>query len=389
MSRIRTLHVAHSLDRHTGGALNAPLEIARYLERSGTSAEIAAACGPGDSLAYLLVEYPEVKTHAFARSFPSRYSNSSAFAEWIRSALPSYDIVEIHSVFYGIALRAAHECRRQGKPYFIRPHGSLDPFDLRKHPALKGIVGPLLIRPALAGASAAVLTSDLEAERMVSYGASVRRIVLPLPVPMSEAPADPRAFREQHGIPQDAIVALFMSRIDPKKGLQLLIPAVARLQADFTKLWLVLAGTGDPAAMESTEALLKSQLKGSRVRQVGFLSGKEKHDALAAANLFALPSLNENFGIVLIEAMHAGLPLLISDEVYIHEELSRAGAALVCRPTADSVDEALRKMLDGSVDLAAMGRRGRELVRARYRPEAATELLNAAYVGALERRRAG
>jgi glycosyltransferase involved in cell wall biosynthesis len=386
MRPIRTLHVAHSLDKHTGGALNAPLEICRYLERSGTSAEIAAGYSPGDDLGYLHEAYPEVRTHAFARSFPRRYSNSREFAKWIRGALPSYDIVEIHSVFFGIALRAALECRRQGKPYFVRPHGSLDPFDLRKHAALKGIVGPLLIRPMLASASAAVLTSDLEAARMVTYGASVRKVVLPLPVPLAEAATDPARFRERHGIPRDAVVALFMSRIDPKKGLQLLIPAVARLQSEFGKLWLVLAGSGDSHVMESTGALLESQLKGVRALQVGFLSGKEKLDALAAANLFALPSLNENFGIVLIEAMQAGLPLLISDEVYIHDELARAGAAVVCQTTADSVEGALRKMLDGSTDLVAMGRRGRDLVLSRYRPEAATELLVAAYRGVLETR---
>ena len=292
MSPIRTLHVAHSLDRHTGGALTAPMEIARHLERSGVSAEIAASFSPGDDLSHLKEAYPEVRTHAFARSFPSRYANSREFAKWMRGSLAGYDIVEIHSVFYGIALRAAQECRRQGKPYFVRPHGSLDPFDLRKHSALKAVAGPLLIRPMLAKAAAAVLTSDLEAERMVTYGAGVRKIVLPLPVPLSEAPADPRGFRERHGIPQDAVVALFMSRIDPKKGLQMLIPAVARLRGEFGRLWLVLAGAGEPDAIESTRALLRSQPNGARVRQVGFVSGKEKLDALAAANLFC-PSVPE------------------------------------------------------------------------------------------------
>lgn len=375
MSPIRTLHIAHSLDRQAGGALDAPLQICRYLERSGTSAAIAACSGPDDDLGYFRDAYPQVKVHAFERSFPARYSNSRAFATWLRRNLPSYDLVEIHSVFYGLAWHAARECRRAGKPCLVRPHGSLDPFDLRKHAALKKVVGPLLIRPMLAKATAAVLTSELEARRMVAYGANVRRIVLPLPVPLPEAGTDPAGFRRRFQIPEDAFVVLFMSRIDPKKGLQLLIPAVARLQAEFGKLWFVLAGTGEEGVTSSVEALLDAQTKGVRVRKVGFLSGQEKADALAAANVFALPSLNENFGIVLIEAMHAGLPLLISDEVYIHNEILAAGAALVCRPAVDSVTSTLRRMLDGSVDLAAMGGRGRALVRSRYRPEAATELL--------------
>jgi glycosyltransferase involved in cell wall biosynthesis len=385
MSPIRTLHIANSLDKHTGGTLHAPLGISKYLERSGVSAEIAASYKPGDDLGYLKDAYPEVKTHAFARSFPARYANSSEFNRWFRQNLPAYDIVEIHSVFYAMAMHAAWECRRAGKPYLVRPHGSLDPFDLRKHAALKKVVGPLFIRPMLAGASAAVLTSDLEAQRMVSYGADVRRIVLPLPVPLSNTPADPGGFRRQHGIPADAVVVLFMSRIDPKKGLQLLIPAIARLQAEFERLWFVLAGTGDQQSSNSTEALLASQLRGVRTRKVGFLTGQAKFDALAAANVFALPSLNENFGIVLIEAMHAGLPLLISDEVYIHKEIHDHGACTVCQTSTESVAAALRRMLDGTIDLAAMGGRGRALVRSRYLPEAATEPLVGTYRDLLQR----
>jgi len=375
MSVIRTLHIAPGLDRHAGGALDAPLEICRYLERSGTSAAIAACYGEDDDLGYFRDSYAEVKIHPFERSFPARYSNSREFNGWLRRNLSSYDIVEIHSVFYGLAWHAARECSRVGKPCLMRPHGSLDPFDLRKHAALKKVVGPLLIRPMLANVSAAVLTSELEARRMVDYGANVRKIVLPLPVSLPETETDPVGFRRRLQIPEDALVVLFMSRIDPKKGLHLLIPAVARLQAEFGKLWFVLAGTGEEDATSSTVALLDAETKGVRVRRVGFLSGQAKSDALAAANVFALPSLNENFGIVLIEAMHAGLPLLISDEVYIHKEILGAGAALVCQPTADSVASTLRRMLDGSVDLAAMGERGRALVRSRYRPEAATELL--------------
>jgi glycosyltransferase involved in cell wall biosynthesis len=177
---------------------------------------------------------------------------------------------------------------------------------------------------------------------------------------------------------------MFMSRIDYKKGLDALMPALAQLRREFGSLWFVLAGSGDPSFMPSVDRWIGEQGLSTVTSKVGFLSGQDKADALAAAGIFALPSLNENFGIVLIEAMHAGVPLLISDEVYIHREIAGHGAGLVCRPEAASIAGSLRRMLDGSVDLAKMGRCGRDLVERRYRPEAATELLLGAYSAAIE-----
>jgi glycosyltransferase involved in cell wall biosynthesis len=108
---------------------------------------------------------------------------------------------------------------------------------------------------------------------------------------------------------------------------------------------------------------------------VGFVSGSEKSDALAAADIFALPSLNENFGIVLIEAMHAGLPLLISEEVYIKNDIVTAWAGVVCQTTVESVTAKLRHLLEDADEARRMGERGRELVRQRFLPEAVTREL--------------
>ena len=375
----KTLHVVHSLHNPLGGSIHAALGVCRYLVRAGHVADVAATLVPGDDIAYLSEVYPEVRVRTFPRSFPKRYSNSSAFLRWLSGNLQEYDLVEMHSVFTAIALAAARLCRQRGKPYILRPHGSLDPFDLRKHEMLKRIVGPLILRPVLQSASAVLLTSGMEAQRLVTYGAAVNKVVLPLPVSLPTEPGDGHRFRRRHGIPHDALVVLFMSRFDYKKGLEFLIPALSQLQREYGSLWFVLAGAGKPAFAASVDQWLKDNSIGERTSRVGFVAGQDKSDALAAARIFALPSRNENFGIVLIEAMHAGLPLLISDEVYIHKEIVDHGAGLVCQPSTASVSEALRRMLDGSVDLDQMGSRGKDLVNRRYRPEAATDLLVGAY----------
>jgi glycosyltransferase involved in cell wall biosynthesis len=376
---VHSLHTIFGFHNPLGGAVHAALGVCQHLAEAGHPVDIAGTHAAGDDVAYLSQAYPAVRPHFFSRSFPARNWNSAAFKEWLPGAIARYDWVEIHTIFAGITWHAARACRRAGKPYFVRPHGSLDPFDLKKRAGLKRWLGPLLVRPVLAGAAGVVLTSTLEAERLVTFGAQVPRLVMPLPVPLPLKPGVGGEFRRRHGIPEDALVVLFMSRVDYKKGLDFLIPALGRLRSEFPRLWFVLAGTGEPAFTERVKGWLATHGLMARTSVVGFVSGADKQNALAAADVFALPSLNENFGIVLIEAMHAGLPLLISDEVYIHGEIAQAGAGLVCRPETGSVTDTLRALLAGAEVRATMGRRGRELVQQRYRPEAATELLVRAY----------
>jgi glycosyltransferase involved in cell wall biosynthesis len=192
---------------------------------------------------------------------------------------------------------------------------------------------------------------------------------------LADISGDGQTFRKKHGIPCDAIVVLFLSRVDYKKGLDFLIPALSLLKREFPRLWFVLAGTGTPEFSEKVHGWLSENNILSFTKEVGFVSGQDKCNTLAAADIFALPSQNENFGIVNIEAMHAGLPLLISDQVYICKEIEEAGAGVVCHPNVHSVTEKLRNLLGGDIDLKQMGKRGQDLVRRLYRPEAATAAL--------------
>jgi glycosyltransferase involved in cell wall biosynthesis len=372
---IRTLHIIDRLDKRQGGSVTAVLDIAKFLAQRGEQVEVVGSTGDSDDLSHLAEEYSVLKIHRFQKSFPQRYAHSATFNRWLRDALPEYDLVEIHAIFSSITWNAARICKEAKKPYFVRPHGSLDPFDLKKHALLKKVVGPILIRPMLAGASAVLLTAPLESERLVTYGANVRKIVMPLPVFLPGRIEDRKTFRAKHKIPTDACVILFLSRLDYKKGLEFLIPALGKLKTEYPALWFVLAGSGAPEFTKKVRALQSQYGINSITSEVGFLSGQDKLDAFAAANVFVLPSLNENFGIVNIEAMHSGLPLLISDEVYICREIEAAGAGLVCQPNIESVTHKLRELLGGTIDLKQMGERGRELVQRRYRPEAATEAL--------------
>jgi glycosyltransferase involved in cell wall biosynthesis len=372
---IPTLHCLFSFDNKLGGSIHAALNVCKYLEQGGQPVEVAATYASSDDTAYLSENYPELLCRKFKRSFPKRYCNSSELVQWLRTNIHRFRLVELHGIFVLSTFQAARICQEQRVPYLVRPHGSLDPFDLKKHAFLKRVMGPIFVRWLLQHSAGVVCTSDLEAKHLVTYGASPRRFVVPLPVPLAEREGNGEAFRKRHKIPADAQVVLFMSRVDYKKGLDFLIPALARLKPEFQKLWFVLAGTGVSDFVTRVHSWIDRCGIRPFTTEVGFVSGQEKLDALAAANIFALPSLNETFGIVIIEAMYAGLPLLISSEVYIAQDIANAKAGIICSPDVDSVTRHLRTMLDGSVDLRAMVEQGRQLVRTRYQPEVATYTL--------------
>ena len=371
---LRALHVVPSLDDHMGGSVHAAVSLAAHLGgRPDVVTELASTELPTDDHAYLARMAPAVPVHAFPRSAPVGRFQSRALARWLDGAVASFDLVHLHGVFHAPALHVRRACRRAGVPYVLQPHGQLDPFDLAKHRLQKQLYGPVAVRPLVAGAASVVCTTALEGERLVTYGASAPLAVVPLPV-APPAPGDGVGFRARHAIPADAVVVLFLSRLDVKKGLDVLADAMAGVDA-----WLVVAGAGDPDVADQLERALAGTPLGRRTVRTGFLSGAAKDDAFAAADLFALPSRNENFGIVVVEAMAAGLPVVVSDETYLHGEVTAAGAGLVCQPDPRSCRAALAALVDDADRRADAGARARRLAADRFAPDAATAAMVEVY----------
>ena len=372
---MRVLHIIDRLTETQGGSVKAVLDICRFLAQVNVQVEVAGCVDDSNDFGHLDQKSLGFPVHKFKSSFPKRYARSQEFEQWLIKRIERYDLIEIHAIFSVLTIRAAQLCRKIGKPYYVRPHGSLDPFDLKKHALLKRIIGPMLIKPFLKGSSAVFLTAEMEATRLVTYGANVQKRILSLPVKLDEANGNRVRFRKRYNIPLDAITVLFLSRIDYKKGLEFLIPALSILRKERQDLWFILAGSGTARFVSVVRGLLKKHDVENITSEVGFVTGQDKADAFAASDVFALPSLNENFGIVNVEAMHYGLPLLISDEVYISREIEAAGAGVVCRPDSLSVYRELRALIESSVEMKAMGNRGKQLVQDQFQPSAVTETL--------------
>jgi glycosyltransferase involved in cell wall biosynthesis len=275
-----------------------------------------------------------------------RYKFSLDLLQWLSNNASEYHLAHIHALFSPVSTAAATIARFKHLPYIMRPLGTLDPADLQKKRQLKQIYGWLWEKPNLAGAAAVHFTSQQEALISHRFGAKTKDLILPLGVDIPQLP-DRGMARRQFGIDHDVPIILFMSRLDRKKGLDLLLPALERLQTAGWDFHFVLAG-GNPQdseyVAEIERAIALSSLQ-QRTTITGFVRGEIKLALLQDADLFVLPSYYENFGIAVAEAMATGTPVVISNGIHIWQEIERAGAGWVSECDLERLTETLTEAL--------------------------------------------
>ena len=263
-----------------------------------------------------------------------RYKFSPTLLSWLWQNAKHYDIAHIHALFSPITTAAATICRWQKLPYLMRPLGTLDPADLQKKKRAKQLYAALLEKPNLAGAAAIHFTSQQESQVSERFGTSPSEVIIPLGVTPPELPertAAKAAICKQFNIPPERPIILFMSRIDPKKGFDLLLPALQKLHEQNCPFHLLLCGANPQD--RAYEASIREQILASswahQATLNGFVSGELKDRILSAADVFVLPSYYENFGIAVAEAMAAQIPVVISNQVHIWPAIQDSQAGWV------------------------------------------------------------
>ena len=197
---------------------------------------------------------------------------------------------------------------------------------------------------------------------------------------------DAQAFRSQYGIPGDKRILLFLSRVTPKKGLPLLIEALVTIREQLTDWHLVIAGADEFNHQTLIENLIRANNLESNVTFTGALFDQAKSDAFSAAELFVLPTLSENFGIVVIEALGAKMPV-ITTKGAPWELLVDNNCGWWTEVSSESLAEALEQALNRSPEeLKIMGQRGKELVATRFTWPASARMTIELYEWLLHRR---
>ncbi|HBY61294.1 MAG TPA: hypothetical protein DEH78_15850, partial [Solibacterales bacterium] len=248
-----------------------------------------------------------------------------------------------------------------------------------RRPLLKRCSLRLCEQPILEASKAVHYTSEQERIEAEELGFHAPAAIVPNPVPPVSA-AVRGQFRRRLGIPESAPLLLFLSRIDAKKGLDLLIPAFRHVRAALPDAVLVIAGSGDEPLTNRMKALARAEgLDESAIYWPGFVQGAAKEQAFADADLFVLPSYSENFGVAPIEAASAGLPLLLSDHVGVHVEVAAAEAGRVVPCDVTALAREAVELLRAPSLRQSMGEAARALALERYSLEAVSRQMVALY----------
>ncbi len=381
---MRVLHIIPSLAARDGGPTKAVVEMCRELVRRGHQAAIYTTNLDGAGELDVPLEVPVNVMGAQVRYFSvgasKYYKISSRLAAALRSEIPNCSVVHIHSLYQFPSTIAAHYCRRFRVPYLIQPHGVLDPFMYRHHRLRKWLYEILIERRNLKGAAAVHFTTRDEMALARSHGLIFRSAVVPLGVGLEQdGTADGallrRAFPETFG----KRLILFFGRLNFKKGLDILAHAFGEVGRRCDDVHLVIGGPDNDGYSREVKDWLRGEGVLAKTTFAGMLLGELKAATLAAADLFVLPSYTENFGIAVVEAMAAGLPVVISNKVNIWREVEEAGAGLVVNPEAHEVAGAILKLLEEPTLGKKMGERGRRLARESFSWDAAGDQLVALY----------
>ncbi|MGK7947549.1 MAG: hormogonium polysaccharide biosynthesis glycosyltransferase HpsP [Xenococcaceae cyanobacterium] len=385
---MRILQIVPSVSLVYGGPSQMVLGLSKALAAEGMEVTLITTNSNGDTDQPPLdvpiaqpIEQDGYEIIYFPCSPFRRYKFSLGLLQWLAQNANKYDLAHIHALFSPVSTAAATIARNKKLPYILRPLGTLDPADLQKKKQLKQIYGLLLEKPNLAGAAGVHFTSTEEAKVSERYGTQTRDLVIPLGVDNpSNLPAKGTA-RQQLGIKPDCPLILFMSRIDPKKGLDLLIPALEKLQATKLDFHFVLAGA-NPQDIDY-ENKIKQEIQKSTLAEkttiTGFVGGELKLGLLQDADLFVLPSYYENFGIAVAEAMGMSLPVIISDRVHIWQDIKSANAGWVVPCEVKKLTETLEIAIEAKQERKQRGKNARQLTQAKYSWSAIAREMIAAY----------
>jgi glycosyltransferase involved in cell wall biosynthesis len=313
--------------------------------------------------------YHGVRTHFFRRDRSEAFKFSRSMNRWLNENIARYDIVHIHAVFSHATHAAARACRQHRVPYIVRPLGTLEPWSMQQKRPRKLLAWHLFFQRTLQEAAAVHYTTEQERELTERSLNLSKGIVIPNGVDESLLTLEPTGrFREQHGIPSDAPVAVMLSRLHPKKGIDLLLKAFVELKAQgkLAAWHLVIAGDGEAGYVEGLRKVVRGTEAENAVHWVGWLKGTAKFDALTDADLFVLSSFQENFGIGAVEAMACGKPVLLSRQVGLASEVAATRAGWVVDLNAAGLRAGLVEATSFPAELSDRGAAARALVRERF-----------------------
>lgn len=366
MSRFKIIHSVPSLGESEGGPPRSVSQLCDGLCRLGSSTGIVTVVDPHDPIVPLNSDIELIKLECGEQSF--RRKLCSIDYEFALSAVDRRNVISIihqHGIWRRDSHAIASFSSERNIPFVVAPRGMLEPWAMNNSKWKKRVAWMLYQKRDLERATAFHATAQSEADSIRRLGFKQPIAIIPNGVELSQLPTATECKGSKVVVSEgDRKTALFLSRINPKKGLPMLLDAWKRLTpADWR---LVIAGNDDSDHLPVLERKIIELGLTGEVELVGSLFGADKEEAYLNADLFVLPSYSENFGIVVAEALGYQVPVLTTTGCPWQElETERCGWWV--DPTPEGIERGLKSAFETSdAERREMGERGRSLVERRY-----------------------
>lgn len=379
------LHVIPAVAPSYGGPSQAVLEMVRSLISHGIGAEIVTTDADGRRNLKVLwgkkILYQGAPVYFFPRTLRAEYKFSWPLTQWLRRNIQNYDLLHLHSIFCYPTAIAAHYARKFRTPYILRPAGMLEDWSLNQKSFRKRLYLNLIENKTLGSAAALHYTSGEEKRVSERLAFSRRGVVVPLGIDLDlqSQKVERGTFKRKYAIPPGKKLIVFLSRLHPKKGLEFLADALSKLHFLRDDFIFVIAGKGEARYESSLKRRVRERGLQSETLFTGFLEGKEKQALLRDADLFVLPSHQENFGFAAVEAMAEGVPVIVSDRIDLAAEIKEFGAGVTVPREIGPLTAAIHDLLNDEQKRNRMGEKGRDMVLKKFDRRKMAENLLALY----------
>ena len=325
-----------------------------------------------------------VKVGYFQCPFFRRLYWAPGLKRTLELSIASFDLLHLHSVFVWPTSMAAHIARRHKIPYVLSPRGMLVKALIRKKNFLiKSAWMTLIERRTVEGASAIHVTSELEAEELKKFGYKLPPVYC-IPNGIDDGGErinEPESSSNKIFPDMAEPYLLFLGRVSWKKGIDLLIRAMVFIP----HINLVIAGYEEENYQHKLLRIISELKLSQRIRFAGPVYGNQKSALLKNAQALVLPSLQENFGNVVLEAMQAGCPVVVSPNVGLAPMIQETGAGIVVDREPEILGKAVQELLSNQTLLDQMKQRGPVVVRKRFDWNMIAKQMEAVYLKILNK----